>query len=168
MQAICTSLQTDNHTNTSSLNFYSPYGLPGAQPMVSKHWKHTVSCFSKIKIGFTVLVSAHPGSPGQRAINCVCVACDSTSAELYLWSMFLVVTLLKAFCGWWPACSLDGSLSLYDGVFYTLIISSFVNLCSWAFVGFRWWKKQAEATGKKATTCGTDRTQVSHSSCPWK
>ena len=37
----------------------------------------TVSCFSKILIGFTFLVLAHPGSPGQRAINrvcdCVCV-----------------------------------------------------------------------------------------------
>jgi len=32
MQTICTSLQTDNHTNTSSLNFYRPDALPGAQP----------------------------------------------------------------------------------------------------------------------------------------
>ena len=29
----------------------------------------TVSCFSKIQIGFTFLVPAHPGSPGQRAIK---------------------------------------------------------------------------------------------------
>jgi len=28
-----------------------------------------VSCFSKIQIGFTFLVLAHPGSPGQRAIK---------------------------------------------------------------------------------------------------
>ena len=35
----------------------------------------TVSCFSKIQIGFTFLVPAHPGSPGQRAVKrlCVCV-----------------------------------------------------------------------------------------------
>ena len=33
----------------------------------------TVSCFSKIKIGFTFLVLAHPGSPGQRAVKRVCV-----------------------------------------------------------------------------------------------
>ena len=31
----------------------------------------TVSCFSKIQIGFTFLVPAHPGSPGQRAVMCV-------------------------------------------------------------------------------------------------
>ena len=33
----------------------------------------TVSCFSKIQIGFTFLVAAHPGSPGKRAIKRVCV-----------------------------------------------------------------------------------------------
>ena len=37
----------------------------------------TVSCFSKIHIGFTFLVPADPGSPGQRAVKrarvCVCV-----------------------------------------------------------------------------------------------
>ena len=36
----------------------------------------TVSCFSKIQIGFTFLVLAHPGSPGKRAVKrvrvCVC------------------------------------------------------------------------------------------------
>ena len=30
-------------------------------------------CFSKIQIGFTFLVPAHPGSPGQRAVKRVCV-----------------------------------------------------------------------------------------------
>jgi len=33
----------------------------------------TVSCFSKIQIGFTLLVPAHPRSPGQRATKWVCV-----------------------------------------------------------------------------------------------
>ena len=33
----------------------------------------TVSCFSKIQIGVTFLVPAHPGSPGQRAVKWVCV-----------------------------------------------------------------------------------------------
>jgi len=37
----------------------------------------TVSCFSKIQIGFTFLVPAHPGSPGKRAVKRVCVlSCD--------------------------------------------------------------------------------------------
>ena len=33
----------------------------------------TVSCFNKIQIGFTFLVPAHPGSPGQKAVKRVCV-----------------------------------------------------------------------------------------------
>jgi len=37
METICTSLKTDNYTNTSSLNFYRPDVLPDAQPTVSKH-----------------------------------------------------------------------------------------------------------------------------------
>jgi len=37
VQTICTLLQTVNHANTSSLNFYRPDALPDAQPTVSKH-----------------------------------------------------------------------------------------------------------------------------------
>ena len=42
----------------------------------------TVSCFSKIQTGFTFLVPAYLGSPGQRAVKrCVCVcAADKFSA----------------------------------------------------------------------------------------
>jgi len=40
----------------------------------------TVSCFSKIEIGFTFLVPAHLGSPGKMAVKrvcmCVCVCYD--------------------------------------------------------------------------------------------
>jgi len=45
----------------------------------------TVSCFSKIQIGFTFLVPAHPRSPGQRAVKrlcvCVCVYCVSSQVR---------------------------------------------------------------------------------------
>ena len=42
----------------------------------------TVSCFSKIQIGFTFLVLAYQGSPGKNGpLNgCVCLSCD-------LWSV---------------------------------------------------------------------------------
>jgi len=40
----------------------------------------TVSCFSKIQIGFTFLVPAHLGSPGKRTVKRVCV-CFSTKNE---------------------------------------------------------------------------------------
>jgi len=33
----------------------------------------TVSCFSKIQIGYTFLVPAHPGSPCAYVCVCVCV-----------------------------------------------------------------------------------------------
>ena len=33
----------------------------------------TVSCFSKIQIGFAFLVPAHLGSPTKRAVKRVCV-----------------------------------------------------------------------------------------------
>jgi len=57
----------------------------------------TVSCFSKIQIGFTFLVPAHLGSPGKRAIKrvcvcvcvCACVCCHATFTFLvslvYYW-----------------------------------------------------------------------------------
>jgi len=42
----------------------------------------TVSCFSKIQIGFTFLVPAHSGSPGQRAIKRVCVCVTWTHRQM--------------------------------------------------------------------------------------
>jgi len=38
----------------------------------------TISCFSKVQIGFTFLVPAHPGSPRKGAVKrvCVCVCLD--------------------------------------------------------------------------------------------
>jgi len=47
----------------------------------------TVSCFSKIQIGFTFLVPAHPGSPGKRADKWVCVYVLLTSCGI-LWQLF--------------------------------------------------------------------------------
>ena len=42
----------------------------------------TVSCFSKIQIGFTFLVPADPGSPRQKAIKrvrvCICLKMPSS------------------------------------------------------------------------------------------
>ena len=37
MQTICTSLQKENHTDTSSLDCYRPDALSGAQSTASKH-----------------------------------------------------------------------------------------------------------------------------------
>ena len=44
----------------------------------------TVSCFSKIQTGFTFLVPAHLGSPGQMAVKRVCVCVCVLWARLQL------------------------------------------------------------------------------------
>ena len=55
----------------------------------------TVSCFSKIQIGFTFLVPAHPGSPGQWAVKRVCVCvCNFTKQKLPLPLAELVAHLI--------------------------------------------------------------------------
>jgi len=46
-----------------------------------------LTCFSKIQIGFTFLVLACPGSPGQRAVKQVCVLLVNC-AVLYLVMLF--------------------------------------------------------------------------------
>ena len=46
----------------------------------------TVSCSSKIQIGCTFLVPAHPGSPGQSAVKRVCVGCiQNQSGIIMMW-----------------------------------------------------------------------------------
>jgi len=45
----------------------------------------TVSCFSKIQIGFTFLIPAHLGSPGQRTVKRVCVCVCVCVANWIRW-----------------------------------------------------------------------------------
>ena len=53
----------------------------------------TVSCSSKIQMGFTFLVPAHPGSPGQRAVKRVCVCfMGYISALTYYLLLLLIIT----------------------------------------------------------------------------
>ena len=55
----------------------------------------TVSCFSKIQIGFTFLVPAHPGRPGQKAVKqmCVCVCVYYITLVLIVYQLPLTVCL---------------------------------------------------------------------------
>ena len=64
----------------------------------------TISCFSKVLIGFTFLVPAHPGSPGQRAVKqvcvCVCVCCTGyISALTYYLLIIITVRRLRRLVG---------------------------------------------------------------------
>jgi len=64
----------------------------------------TVSCFSEIQTGFTFLVQAHLGSPGQRAVKrvrvrvrvCVCVVSSKTTHSYHIisYQKFIVRPLL--------------------------------------------------------------------------
>jgi len=56
----------------------------------------TVSCFSKIQIGFAFLVLAHPGSPGKRAIKRVC-ACAGACARVCVCSSYYVTFGVQSF-----------------------------------------------------------------------
>jgi len=51
----------------------------------------TVSCFSKIQIGFTFLVPAHLRSPGKRAVKRVCV-CVCVCVEQLLKAIYIAAT----------------------------------------------------------------------------
>jgi len=66
----------------------------------------TVSCFSKIQIGFTFLVPAHPGKPGKRAVKrvrvCVCILFYFVFYFFYFAFSFL--TLLVGRHEGHPAC----------------------------------------------------------------
>jgi len=55
----------------------------------------TVSCFSKIQIGFTFLVPAHLGNSGKRAVKRVCV-CVCVSFLSLLYSSFLAAWVLSS------------------------------------------------------------------------
>ena len=65
---VCTSLRTYNHASTPSLCFTGrmPFLPPNQQRQSTEG---TVYYFSKIQIGFTFLVPAHPGSPGKGAVK---------------------------------------------------------------------------------------------------
>ena len=58
----------------------------------------TASCFSKIQTGFTFLVSAHPGSPGQSAIKQCCCCCCMPSFILLHKNVLCVILLCSSEC----------------------------------------------------------------------
>jgi len=55
----------------------------------------TVCCFSKIQIGFTFLVPAHLGSPGKRAVVCVCVVCCITPMNIPVLCMLQAMVVVR-------------------------------------------------------------------------
>ena len=59
----------------------------------------TVSCFSKIQIGFTFLVLAHLRSPGKRAVKRVCVCAYLVILQLsFMFLCFFMFYILRTVC----------------------------------------------------------------------
>jgi len=77
----------------------------------------TDSCFSKIQIGLTFLVPAHPGGPGQRAVKRVCVCVTGA---------FSALTLLVGWQEGHLACK-----KLSGGLLAWLSVWSEVQTCIW-------------------------------------
>ena len=65
----------------------------------------TVSCFSKILIGFTFLVLARPGSPGQRVVKQVYVCvCGCLLNSLYCYTNLIDTQFHSSYvCAWFQA-----------------------------------------------------------------
>jgi len=73
----------------------------------------TVSCFSKIQFGFTFLLPAHSGSPGQRAVKRVCVwggmfKCCSLNYFVVYCYHFVVYCSLCCYSAFSPLTLLEG------------------------------------------------------------
>ena len=94
----------------------------------------TVSCFSKIQIGFSFLVPAHPGSPGQRACVCVCLCailcCCKRDDDVDLRRLQQTMRLAH-----WSVCPSQvapmtrGSVDLDDSVHRAILVFHRCKLC---------------------------------------
>ena len=90
MQVICTSLQTDNHTSTSSLNFYRPNALPDARPTNSVKAKNPTIAHENNQLvtgmrvhKYETVVSA------ERRFSCKAVVVRETCREWEgIWSQY--------------------------------------------------------------------------------
>ena len=121
----------------------------------------TVSCFSKIQIGFTFLVPAYLGSPRKRAVKRVCVYIYMAQTVTYIYIFYicllidndcmcrcyviLKVYVLKTLCIWTGA----GQMYLYFSSLICAILTvqeSHVMLLQWNdsnfyLTSFRLWGK---------------------------
>ena len=87
----------------------------------------TVSCFSKIQIGFTLLVPAHLGSPGKEPLNagvCVCVA-----LTVLLYSRVSLMGARSIMFATCPSVCLCVLVCVWGGYKNWCIIAYFVYIC---------------------------------------
>ena len=84
----------------------------------------TVSCFSKIQIGFAFLVLAHLGSPGKMAVKRVCVCVCGHPVKLHC-----IDRVHNSACCYWRSvvCGLDGRNG--DSIGHIIEANSSVFFC---------------------------------------
>ena len=83
----------------------------------------TVSCFSKIQMGFTFLVPAHPGRPGQGAVKRVCVCvCVISYHSLDTWSHAMSTHMSPHRIE--PQCCFNSSYCMSESVFSVVLYCS--------------------------------------------
>ena len=63
----------------------------------------TVSYFSKIQIGFTFLVPAHPGSPGKRAVKRVYMYVVVVVSQLNITLLLMATFRVTYLFAYWSA-----------------------------------------------------------------
>ena len=95
----------------------------------------TVSCSSNIQIGFTFLVPAHPGSPGQRAVKRVCVCVCSfpiltLDSIVQLSEMFEVCTVSKDLLVLLQASCCSNAVLMYACFFAAFLVFRFLGIFS--------------------------------------
>jgi len=80
----------------------------------------TVSCFTKIQVGFTFLVPAHLGSPGQRAAKwvCVCYRLILERVKLLTWTATSTTQVGTVSCN--IVCSASPPASLHSSRYWVL------------------------------------------------
>jgi len=74
----------------------------------------TVSCFSKIQIGFTFLVPAHLGSPGKGAVKRVCVCVCLSEMIVHLSKSSAHVTEYKISKIKYVSCNVFASINSHE------------------------------------------------------
>jgi len=79
----------------------------------------TVSCFSKIHVGFTFMVLAHPGSPSQRAVKQVCT---TFCVPISRWWICFDTELLLFGCLKWIDKNITFNECIVYGTMYTVCV----------------------------------------------
>ena len=88
----------------------------------------TVSCFSKIQIGFTFLVAADPDGPGKGPLNgcvCVCVCVISPQRLTLETSNFVHGSAMRSLSLVMSKCSLSGRVQGHVSNFYIVDFKKF-------------------------------------------